>query len=46
MGKSVGAAYNTIKSKLFCFIDNAAAILFEDWFQQKTPCLVKHNQTN
>ncbi len=29
MGKSVGAAYNTIKSRIFCFVDNVAAILLE-----------------
>ncbi len=49
MGKSVGAAYNTIKSKDFCFIDNAAAILFEVikiLVSTENTLFGQHNETN
>ncbi len=49
MGRSVGAAYNTIKSRFFCFIDNVAAILFEvikRLVSTENTLFGQHNQTN
>ncbi len=49
MGKSVGAAYSTIKSIFFCCIDNVATILFEvikRLVSTENTLFGQHNQTN